>query len=868
MNLRKRDLQRIVHEVKDFVWKLQGSETTAELRDSLNFTLLLLHKYYKRLRNKTKTLPLLDGSISLSSSLGSLSPASPYIQPIDKFEWRWFNLDPSKLNASFGHGDKSNLLPEIFYVLKDGDVDKLKELIAKDSDCVNEIDPLGRSTALYCVNGGSDDYLKCLDVLIEHNVDLLHDANDGSTCLHVAVIQNNEQMIEKLLSQSKELISAEDNEGRYPLHFAAGYSNTNIIQKLLSAGADKTCLDNDELTPVMWACHFDKYENVELILGIKGDDDMRFEVIDTEVKDQDTNGHSLIHWSVSGSNNKECFKMLFSEQYFGLVDNNGKTVLHTMAEKGACYAAEEYFAMVESPNVEALDYKDRTALHYACMCGHGEVVDILLSHGASPDVIDKQGLTPYEYAKSKNLQYCMLVIQSHQKYRDKITVTKDDAVVEKEQHASSKINANVTSNNVNKTTTKLTNNSSQQPVFSPTPPINQIISPELERKLSWNDPIKEGKISRNAPVLERKVSSDISVFDTPQEEENKFDDRTTNKNNLERSFKDQTGNNSIPNVISVDRKNDRVDRKNDRYSVSHDSSDIDDDLEMNMNNQLIVLVDHHGSDDDDLVVDVDNGNYSNRSEEFKTKGIDHVDHNENIDFEDDHDLLDAPPFARNGSITTVGVMSEGTFAFNSASNVHSVSSLVSSDESDEEREDDRLTKNSKQPQLNSLDNQQKKVERPGSHNPKKQFERNGNMSSANRNVHSPSPPVGNIVGPMPPPPPSSFYQPPSSNKSGGNNNADILVLHGSERKEKKKPRSNSNSFKLDNLHSLEERHPPPSMKSSKQLGQSWPSASQPKPRESKKQDRHSLIPLDPPRSAGARLAPLTTGNKPRPPSFK
>ena len=60
-----------------------------------------------------------------------MSPASPYIPPLGKFEYRWFNLDPAKLTASFGQGDKLNLLPEIFYVLKDGDVEQLEKLIEK-----------------------------------------------------------------------------------------------------------------------------------------------------------------------------------------------------------------------------------------------------------------------------------------------------------------------------------------------------------------------------------------------------------------------------------------------------------------------------------------------------------------------------------------------------------------------------------------------------------------------------------------------------------------------------------------------------------------------------------------------------------------
>lgn len=87
-------------------------------------------------------------------------------------------------------------------------------------------------------------------------------------------------------------------------------------------------------------------------------------------------------------------------------------------------------------------------------------------------------------------------------------------------------------------------------------------------------------------------------------------------------------------------------------------------------NQLVVLVQHRGSDDE-LVIGLD-GEITN-SEGTST--------NTNNDDDDgyEEDLLDIP-FARNGSITTVGVVSEGNMAFNSASVAMdpSVSSLVSS----------------------------------------------------------------------------------------------------------------------------------------------------------------------------------------------
>ena len=118
--------------IKDFQKKLPCSESSAELRDSLNLSLLLTHKYYKKARfrcyaNGANTL---ESSLNLSTSLtGAASPLSPYVPQADKFDWRWLSLDVGKLSASFGHGDKANFVPEVFFVIKDCDLDQLKEMV-------------------------------------------------------------------------------------------------------------------------------------------------------------------------------------------------------------------------------------------------------------------------------------------------------------------------------------------------------------------------------------------------------------------------------------------------------------------------------------------------------------------------------------------------------------------------------------------------------------------------------------------------------------------------------------------------------------------------------------------------------------------
>ena len=130
--------------IKDFQGKLPCTESSAELRDSLNLSLLLMHKYYKkaRIRCLSNGGNTLESSLNLSTTLtGAASPLSPYISQVDRFDWRWINLDVGKLSASFGHGDKANFVPEIFFVIKDCDLDQLKKIV-DDGGCTFLVDAL------------------------------------------------------------------------------------------------------------------------------------------------------------------------------------------------------------------------------------------------------------------------------------------------------------------------------------------------------------------------------------------------------------------------------------------------------------------------------------------------------------------------------------------------------------------------------------------------------------------------------------------------------------------------------------------------------------------------------------------------------
>ena len=126
---------------------------------------------------------------------------------------------------------------------------------------------------------------------------------------------------------------------------------------------------------------------------------------------------------------------------------------------------------------------------------------------------------------------------------------------------------------------------------------------------------------------------------------------------------------------------------NDNGSENNHSGDESDPNDF-FNDQLVVLVQHRGSDDE-LVIGLDDGLDVTNSDVI-TNG-------------EDEDLLDIP-FARNGSITTVGVVSEGNMAFNSVSAMDpSVSSLVSSSLGDDAAVDDIDNENGKSKSLTVSD---------------------------------------------------------------------------------------------------------------------------------------------------------------------
>lgn len=425
MVVKKRDFQKTAGLIQEFLSKLACEESTAELRDSMNLVLFYLQKYYKKLRSRSLSEGISPrfNNRSCSGSLilnGGISPVSPACGTHDQFEWKWYNLESPRLSASLGTNEFSSL-PPFLQAAKSGNSEELNEILNQDSEAIHQVDGLGRNAVMYCIHGNTPVHNECLEMLINGNSDLNHQANDSTTALHVAAYCNNTTAL-TLLLRNKASINTEDNQGRTSMHWAAASPSVDDLKLLLQFGGNISAADREGLTPAMWACHFDQLQNLQLLQQALSRIDPQEDAI---FRDTDCYGQSVIHWAVKGTGPLECLEALLSPHSVILKDNDGKTVLHTAAERGnsaACEMILEIRGIVDG--LQDVDKVKRTPAHLAAICGQGEVVNFLLEQGADLRMKDAFGASAIDYIHNKQLNYCRMVLMAHVHVKEQ-QITKD-----------------------------------------------------------------------------------------------------------------------------------------------------------------------------------------------------------------------------------------------------------------------------------------------------------------------------------------------------------------------------------------------------------------------------------------------------------
>ena len=199
-----------------------------------------------------------------------------------------------------------------------------------------------------------------------------------------------------------------NKEGQHLLHYAAEIGQSDHVLKLIEKGIDPNVRDSQQRTPIHYAVEKNGNPRTALALLEIGVD---FLAIDDA-------GRSPL-WLALKRGTGSVMEILLAKK--GAIDQEliveGRKVtpFHLLVRRYTLYYVIRGCAHLNNPNV--IDYRGRTALHEIVLTDFQhperlEIAKLLLEKGVSPDIADKNGLSPMDYAaKREDVQMQALLRQ-------------------------------------------------------------------------------------------------------------------------------------------------------------------------------------------------------------------------------------------------------------------------------------------------------------------------------------------------------------------------------------------------------------------------------------------------------------------------
>lgn len=193
-----------------------------------------------------------------------------------------------------------------------------------------------------------------------------------------------------LLSENdpRSLLPVTASNGKSALMVAAKKGNLGLAKSLVRAGADVNETTDTQGTPFMFAI-LGGHQNLAKWLLVRGAD----------INTVGSNGWTALTIAAA-KGQVHLLQWLISEGADPQVrDVYRFTPLLRAVDNGYVEAAAVLLSLVET-DVNARDEYDNTALHHAVSSGNLSMVDLLLEHHADPDIVNRDGVSPFDVARS------------------------------------------------------------------------------------------------------------------------------------------------------------------------------------------------------------------------------------------------------------------------------------------------------------------------------------------------------------------------------------------------------------------------------------------------------------------------------------
>jgi ankyrin repeat protein len=305
---------------------------------------------------------------------------------------------------------------EIHEAIKQGDLEKVRQLVAQDASLLEVKDTDGSTplnTSALVAN------LEMVKLLLDLGANINAGDNENSNVLHCAAIAGSVPIVDFLLGKGMN-INVQDANGLTPLYFAVGRNNEEMTRHLLAKGADPAIWTRAGDCALFASVARNKPRILEILLaggadintrapeGVtalfpalqRGNLDMIKLLLQKGVNPNlgYDNGMVPLH-IIASTGNLEVAKLLLESgaSVAAKEKDTGHTPLAFAVNLGNCEIAD--LLLQRGSDVKATDLKTGASLlHVAAVRGYGRMVDLLVRNGADVNAKDNEGKTPLFYA--------------------------------------------------------------------------------------------------------------------------------------------------------------------------------------------------------------------------------------------------------------------------------------------------------------------------------------------------------------------------------------------------------------------------------------------------------------------------------------